>query len=184
MILGSHHSMSYLKSNPILNIFSFLWRTQNNDIETQFNKGVRSFELIIKNQDNRWVFANGSSCFLNDTIINVLNTLNKLAVMNNQKVYVKVTLYEKHEDIPHEILFKDFCKMIQQKYIGTLTFYGGQRSYDNSYLYFFGNHFKEVYDTADKKGILGKLSPRLYYRLCRHEYKSYDDDVIQYKDFV
>lgn len=183
MILGSHHSISYLKSNKLYNIFSFCWRTQINDIEQQFKNGARCFEFMIKNEDNQWVFACGLSRFYNETVINVLNTLNKLAVMNQEKVYVKITLYEKEEDASHEILFKEYCKMLKQKYTGTIHFFGGTRSFDDVYLFYFGEYPNEVYETSESKSFIGKLFPYFYHKHHKNN-TVYKGDVICFKDFI
>lgn len=47
-MIGTHDSFTFLKSNWFNECFSFLWRTQNLNIEEQRKKGVKYFDVRVR----------------------------------------------------------------------------------------------------------------------------------------
>ena len=157
MILGSYNSMTYLHSNIFYNLISFIWRTQNNDIIKQFNNGVRYFDLHITTHNNNWVFCRWFVKFKQISIITILNLLNKLAVMSEETIYVKLTL-ELNKDKPEiQNKFRELCDTLKNKYSQYITFLNGMRYFDDACLYRFENEEPFVsFNKKEKPDILLK----------------------------
>lgn len=59
-MIGSHDTYTYLKcTNPILEKFSRMWRTQCATIDGQYRFGIRFFDIRVHNSHNRWQVCHG-----------------------------------------------------------------------------------------------------------------------------
>lgn len=60
-MLGTHDTFTYLKANnKIYELFSFLWRTQTEDIDSQYKMGVRFIDIRVHlNKNNDWEVCHG-----------------------------------------------------------------------------------------------------------------------------
>ena len=153
-ILGSHNSMTYLKSHSIfMNIFKFCWRCQTSDIDTQLLKGVRCFDIRIRLENGNWVFAHGRSTLKAttqnglDDLLDHLNkyaiNLNKYAIDASEKIYVRLILEESKENLEQEAAFVEKVKEINNKYAPNLIFFEFTRKFDWKVLVDTGVHIKE-----------------------------------------
>ncbi len=122
MILGSHNTMSYLKPQWWMRPFAFMARCQSEDLETQWNRGVRMFDLRIVFENGIPYFAHGlatykgikkgTSTYPKKVVEYVLTWLNIHASLSKEKVIVRV-INERNKD---EVLFEDFCNKIDETY--------------------------------------------------------------------
>lgn len=59
-MIGTHNSFTYLKAKkPILELFSFMWRTQTKTIDEQLKLGVRYFDVRVRRSKNKWILCHG-----------------------------------------------------------------------------------------------------------------------------
>lgn len=59
-MLASHDTFTYDKPrNPLLNLISIFWRCQKVDVKTQYDLGVRIFDIRVSRFKNNWVAAHG-----------------------------------------------------------------------------------------------------------------------------
>lgn len=117
MILGSHNTMSYLRPSHFwLRPFRFMAQCQSEDINTQFGKDVRMFDLRIAFRDGVPVFAHGLITYKElcvDTVLERLNCWSRAQVeLGFPRLVVRVLL-ERGNDY---VRFDDFCKRIDRTY--------------------------------------------------------------------
>ena len=175
-ILGSHNSMTYLKSHSIfMNIFKFCWRCQTSDIDTQLLRGVRCFDIRIRLKNSSWVFAHGRSTLKATTqngLDDLLDHLNKYAVQISSKIYVRLILEESKEDLEQEAAFVEKVKEIDNKYAPNLIFFEFTRKFDWKVLVDTGVHIKEPEQfVGSMKSWYGKIWPWLYWKINNNEDK-------------
>lgn len=59
-MIASHDTFTYDKPiNLLFNLFSIFWRCQKLDITSQYNKGVRIFDIRVARHKDKWVAAHG-----------------------------------------------------------------------------------------------------------------------------
>ena len=59
-MVGSHDSFTYLPSrHKVLEVFSFMWRTQNKSIEEQIKTGVSFLDIRVRRVKQNWVVCHG-----------------------------------------------------------------------------------------------------------------------------
>ena len=59
-MIASHDSFTYDKPvNPLHNLISIFWRCQKVDIKTQYDLGVRIFDVRVSRYKDRWYTAHG-----------------------------------------------------------------------------------------------------------------------------
>ena len=57
-MIASHDTFTYDKPiNLLFNLFSIFWRCQKLDIASQYNKGVRIFDIRVARHKDKWVAA-------------------------------------------------------------------------------------------------------------------------------
>ena len=169
-ILGSHNSMTYLKSHRIfMNIFKFCWRCQTSDIDTQLLKGVRCFDIRIRLENGNWVFAHGRSVLKATTqngFDDLLDHLNKYAINTSEKIYVRLILEESKENLEQEAAFVEKVKEIDDKYATNLIFFEFTRKFDWKVLVDTGVHIKEPDQfVGSMYWLYGKVWPWLYWKM-------------------
>lgn len=195
-ILGSHNSMTYLKSNNVLmNIFKFCWRCQTSDIDTQLYKGVRCFDIRIRLKNDNWVFAHGSSTFKTPVfdgykgLDGLLSHLNRHAVCTLRKIYIRLILEESKENLTQEKAFVEKVKEIYNKYTPNLVFFEFTRKFDWKVLVDTGVHVKEPEQfVGSMKSWYGKVWPWLYWKLNnkrdKEKFNKMEDNDIALFDFI
>ena len=192
-ILGSHNSMTYLKSHSIfMNIFKFCWRCQTSDIDTQLLKGVRCFDIRIRLKNGDWVFAHGRSTLKSTTqngLDNLLSHLNKYAINTSEKIYVRLILEESKENLEQEAAFVEKVKEIDNKYAPNLIFFEFTRKFDWKVLVDTGVHIKEPEQfVGSMKSWYGKIWPWLYWKINNNKdkkaFEKLDKDDIALFDFI
>lgn len=189
MILGSHNTMTYLTpDNKLLKLFSFLYKCQDETISEQFNRGCRCFDLRIRLHKGNWVFAHGLFRSSDYQPMDILNILNALAVMNNEKLYIRLLLETKKYNKEQEEGFVEFCKSLKNKYFGNLIFFEGRRKYDWEILYDFGVYPNVVQYVGSMRSWYGKIWPKLYWAINierdLQEASSQSDDTLCLFDFI
>ena len=175
-ILGSHNSMTYLKSHSIfMNIFKFCWRCQTSDIDTQLLKGVRCFDIRIRLKNGSWVFAHGRSVLKATTqneFDDLLGHLNKYATQISSKIYVRLILEESKENPEQEAAFVEKVKEIDNKYAPNLIFFEFTRKFDWKVLVDTGVYIKEPEQfVGSMKSWYGKIWPWLYWKINNNKDK-------------
>ena len=169
-ILGSHNSMTYLKSHSIfMNIFKFCWRCQTSDIDTQLLRGVRCFDIRIRLENGNWAFTHGRSVLKATTqngFDDLLDHLNKYAINTSEKIYVRLILEESKENLEQEAAFVEKVKEIDNKYAPNLIFFEFTRKFDWKVLVDTGVYIKEPEQfVGSMKSWYGKIWPWLYWEI-------------------
>lgn len=192
-MLGSHNSMTYLKSHSIfMNIFKFCWRCQTSDIDTQLLKGVRCFDIRIRLKNGSWVFAHGRSVLKATTqneFDDLLGHLNKYATQISSKIYVRLILEESKENPEQEAAFVEKVKEIDNKYAPNLIFFEFTRKFDWKVLVDTGVYIKEPEQfVGSMKSWYGKIWPWLYWKINNNKdkeaFERLDESDIALFDFV
>lgn len=139
IVYGSHNTMTYL---PIKNWWMFpgllIARCQNHNIEEQFKKGARVFDLRIyfNTKSKQWEFAHGLIDFKSkETLYWVVWRIAQLKKTTQDDVYVRIIL-EKWTSESQCRYFSDVCAAYELKY-PKLKFIGGNRKGDWKKLYTF-----------------------------------------------
>lgn len=147
MIIGSRYSMSYLKpSTTIYRLLRFFYRWQSNNIEEQYKRGIRLFDIHV------YINAFGKMCFKSGNIIydcfsfyEPFSFLNKMGDCYVNLVLEETKVDSRSKDIGKvEDKFLWLCEAIQVMY-PDIKFMGGYREYDNKVLYDFNDELK-VFD--------------------------------------
>lgn len=175
-ILGSHNSMTYLKSHSIfMNMFKFCWRCQTSDINTQLLRGVRCFDIRIRLENGNWAFAHGRSVLKATTqngLDDLLDHLNKYAAQISSKIYVRLILEESKENLEQEAAFVEKVKEIDNKYAPNLIFFEFTRKFDWKVLVDTGVYIKEPEQfVGSMKSWYGKIWPWLYWKINNNKDK-------------
>lgn len=186
MILGSHNSWSYLPPKKwYTKLFRFVAQCQDWDIKTQYEHGVRCFDLRIKYNGDKLQVAHGAMVYK----IDVADLLTDLCWLNSKgDVYVRV-LHEvrtKKEYIDHSIShFRDDCSAFEQLY-PNIKFWCGRNLYnwEEDYKFKHDPSCEEKYSSV----ILPKFDdiyPRYYAKKYNKQvYKTGTDKDILLIDFV
>ena len=139
IVYGSHNTMTYL---PIKNWWMFpglfIARCQNHNIEEQFKKGARVFDLRIyfNTKSKQWEFAHGLINFKSrDDIYKVVYNIYNLTEYTARDIYVRLIL-EKWSSESECRQFAKMCKTFEI-YYPELKFIGGNRKGDWKKLYTF-----------------------------------------------
>ena len=106
-MLGSHNSLSYLPIKGWMKILKPWVQCQSLNIEEQYNKGVRYFDLRLrKDNNNNWWYCHNAAKFIlmdiNDDIISFLA---------EKKVYVRILLDVRTEPKDGNSLKLDFLNL-------------------------------------------------------------------------
>jgi len=190
MILGSHNTMTYLApDNKFLKLFKFIYKCQNRSICEQFESGCRCFDIRIRLDKNyKWVFAHGIFKSSEYSPVDIFNKLNALAVMTQEKIYIRLLLETSKYDWKQEIEFIKFCKELSAKYSDFLVFFEGRRKYDWVQLYDFKNNPDLIQYVGSMCSWYGKIWPKLYWWINNNKNikkaKNQKDNTICLFDFV
>ena len=177
MLLGSHHSMSYLEpANKWNKLWHFLRQTQNVDIETQYLKySVRVFDIRLYIDNHLHVMFKQECVPLRTvSVYDVLSFLNRMG-----DCYVRVSLEVNDSDFMTNMVlakykrFSEYCAIIEDIY-PHITFLGGIVSQTGQWLYRFTknkNNLIEVkmnyHSNNSLKNFLvnafRKICPRLFF---------------------
>lgn len=135
--LGSHNSWSFGKTKWY--IPSFVCRCQNLNIQEQYNKGVRLFDLRIRLDKNEFKAAHGSATFK-------VNFEKDLEFLKDKDCYVRVML--EYNSCPKNIekiesLFKEYCQSLESEY-PNIKFFSGNRKWDEKNIYQFKNEYPKL----------------------------------------
>lgn len=186
MILGSHNSWSYLPPKKwYMRPFRFIARCQDWDIKTQYEHGVRCFDLRVRYNKDVLEVAHGAVVFK----INCATLLEDLRWLNSKgDVWVRV-LHEvrnkKQSEQSNTEHFKNDCAAFEQLY-PNIKFWCGRNLCDWGIDYKFKNDpsCKELYSSV----VLPKIDdvyPRYYAKKHNKEnYKNGTDRDILLIDFV
>ena len=154
--LGSHNSWSFAKLKQWY-VPAFVCRCQRLNIQEQYVRGVRLFDLRLRLHKNEWFPAHGSARF-NVDFYDDLRWLNEQG-----DVYVRVLL--EYNKIP-----KDFDKIVEQfkivcsfleKSLSNIKFFGGEAKCTWNVVYKFRNDNVKIIDKYSSTTSLfksGKLS--------------------------
>ena len=139
MILGSHNSWSYLPPKTwYMKLFNFVSKCQDWDIKTQYEHGVRCFDLRIKYNGMTLQVVHG--CTIYD--ISVADLLKDLEWLNTKgDVYVRVLheVRKKSQYTERSVqYFKDDCAAFEQLY-PNIKFWCGRNLYNWEIDYEFKN---------------------------------------------
>ena len=140
MLIGTHHSMSYLE--PVTkcgNFLHFFTKTQEVDIETQYYRyGVRVFDIrLYVDRNQRIVFRHGSVTLKTGSVYDVLSFLNRMG-----DCQVRITFEATDSDYSDGLIakkyrrFSEYCKIIEELY-PYVTFFGGYVNLTGEQLYRF-----------------------------------------------
>lgn len=179
--LGSHNSWSFAKIKQWY-VPAFVCRCQHFNIQEQYIKGVRVFDLRVRRYKGNWYTAHGSACF-------VTNFLEDLNWLNNQEDIVSVRVLLEYNSIPKDVhnivpLFKEFCKYLEGKF-QNLNFFGGRLKCTWEILYTFNGKEIQLLDKYSSTTSLFKSNnkflrivddwwPWLYAKLYnKKNYKEY-----------
>lgn len=163
MIKGSHNTMTYLKPDKfIFKLFKFMYQCQDKNLKKQYDEGIRCFDLRVKWKKDKWIFAHGYYYSSDTDLISVLNNLNAWAVMNQEKIYVRILLEASKYDKITEDKFADLCRNLKSKYSEHLIFFEGRRKYDWNILYDFGFYPNVIQYTGSMQKWWGKIWPVIY----------------------
>ena len=186
MILGSHNAWSYLPPKKwYMRLFRFIAQCQDWDIKTQYEHGVRCFDLRIRYKGDDLQVAHGAMVYK----IDVADLHKDLEWLNSKgDVYVRLLhevrnkkQYEK-SSVKH---FKCDCAAFEQLY-PNIKFWCGKNLYNWSTDYEFKNNptCKELYSSV----VLPKIDdvyPRYYAKKYnKKNYKKGTDRDILLIDFV
>lgn len=202
MKLGSHNSFTYLKPKKWwMRIFTIFARCQSKNIFEQYNAGARYFDLRFrfKSYENTYkdiVVAHGlmeyDIHFID--IYGILNRLNRIAQIDNTKIYIRLLYELPYKDKSKynylkETKFVNLCYYFSNIF-ENLIFCGGQRKYDWKPLAFLEPHPKSVdlYSSQTWK-IWDDWYPWIYATIMNNKnYKKYKDkepkDGFMLMDFV
>lgn len=156
MKLGSHNTFTYLPVKQwYLKPFAFAARCQEVDIWQQYALGARLFDLRVRfDKNDRPVICHGlvkykcSNTFIEDT----LYKLNKC-----KGICVRVILETHRKNSRQENLFRTFCSHLEKTYYN-LNFFGGQRKFNWTKVYYFSNGEEDLDDKYSSTTSLFKSS--------------------------
>lgn len=186
MILGSHNSWSYLPPKKWwMKPFRFIARCQDWDIKTQYENGVRCFDLRIQYDNDTLQVVHGSMIYK----ITCAELLEDLKWLNEQcGVYVRVLHDARNKKVYNDHAvhnFKQDCAAFEQLY-PNIKFWCGRNLYNWAVDYEFNNYpsCEENYSSV----ILPKyddIYPRYYAKKYNKKvYKKGTDKDILLIDFV
>ena len=183
MILGSHNSWSYLPVKRLwMKPIAFMARCQSVDIRTQYEMGVRCFDLRIRSdRDGALQVAHG--CVVYDiglfALMRVLSWLDKRG-----DVMVRV-LHEVRSESQYtgyaRFLFADTCSYFAKEY-PHISFWCGRNLYDWQVDYDFGIYptCEERYSSVCPPKLIDDWWPWLYAKLHNRKFrkKGTDKDIL------
>lgn len=103
-MIGTHDSYTYLTPRSLTHtILSFMWRTQDKNIEEQKKLGVTYFDIRVRRDGNKWRVCHGLVDF--DLTFSTLNEI--LDLYLGYKVRLILERGSKH----HEQIFSDIIKI-------------------------------------------------------------------------
>ena len=184
MILGSHNSWSYLPPTDWwMRIYRFAARCQDWDIKTQYEHGVRCFDLRVK-------FIEGLPYFVHNIFMydySPEEMEQDLKWLNDKgDVYIRVSLDVRTKKVIEQAKnFTAYCRHLEETF-SNIAFCGGNELYKGENLYNFDNSpsFEEHYSSVEGSKLNG-LFPRRWAK--KHNKRIYDkgtDKQILMLDFV
>lgn len=186
MILGSHNSWSYLPPKKwYMKPFRFTARCQDWDIKTQYEHGVRCFDLRLQYDKDTLHVVHGSMIYK----ITCAELLKDLEWLNKQgDVYVRVLHDSRTKKLHNERAVKNFqndCAAFEQLY-PNIKFWCGKNLYNWTNDYEFKNNpsCAEYYSSVVLPKI-DDLYPRCYAKKnTKVIYEKGTDKDILLLDFV
>lgn len=186
MILGSHNSWSYLPPKKwYMKPFRFIAQCQDWDIKTQYEHGVKCFDLRLQYSGDTLQVVHGSMVYK----ITAKQLLEDLKWLNNKgDVYVRVVHDARNKKLYTGKAVKYFqndCAAFEQLY-PNIKFWCGENLYNHKADYEFKNHpsCAEYYSSV----VLPKIDdvyPRCYAKNNNKTiYKNKTDRDILMIDFV
>lgn len=184
MILASHNSWTYLPPKKWwMRLFNFVAKCQTHNIEKQYDKGARMFDLRIRFDNHGYsTIAHGLAEYSTKGLDNELMFLNQ-----KNDVCVRVILEVNKDCYGDELLFINYCTKIKEKF-RNISFFGGNRKYDWKQLFDFEGKEPEIKGlfASVVGGMWNDLWPWMWAKRNNKEitkrYSSYEGYVMM--DFV
>lgn len=164
MILGSHNSWSYLKPKKWwMKIFRFMAQCQDLDIVSQYNEGVRCFDLRIRFEGENVVVAHGKVVYdiTGQQLHSILEWLNS---KDNVKIRILHEIREKKQYTPENLQrFRNFCYLCETLY-PKLKFWCGRNlvNYNIDYPFAYMPTCEEKYSSVCYPKLIDDWYPRWY----------------------
>lgn len=166
-ILGSHNSWSYLPVKKWwMKPIAFTARCQNKNILEQYNLGVRCFDLRIRFEKGKIIFAHG----IIEYDFDFSELWKQFGVLNeNGDCYVRVLHEVRNEEqyTYHSIdMFKITCSLFENAF-SNIKFWCGRNLYNWNIDYEFKNNpsCEEKYSSVCPPKILDDWFPWMYAKL-------------------
>ena len=126
-MLGTHDSMTFLKSNWFYELFSSFWRCQNKDLVTQYNNDIRFFDLRVAFKNDSWIFCHGKAN-LKGTSFSSLDVLCETFSVRFPKACFRIILERGDSK-----RFLEEITGLEKKYLN-LVWYGIKKPWTNIYM--------------------------------------------------
>ena len=98
-MIASHDSLTYdVPTNKLLNIISIFWKTQELDLEHQYELGVRIFDIRVKYYKGNWHGAHGIYVAKNISFKNI-SDICKYFKKTYHDAIIRIYLEDKNKDI-------------------------------------------------------------------------------------
>ena len=186
MILGSHNSWSYLPVRKWwMKPIAFMARCQSVDIRTQYEMGVRCFDLRIRYNEDGLIIAHG----IIEYDYSIGSLIRDLEWLNEKGDCYVMLLFEARNLCQYNGLdasrFRNFCKHMES-YCNTIHWWCGRNLYNWIVEYDFGDdpYCDEKYGSvSDLKWLYGWW-PWLYARLHNRKNLKEGSEGILLIDYV
>lgn len=165
VIIGSHNSWTFLTPKKWwMKLISFTAKCQDLNISSQYNLGVRCFDLRIRfNNDYSLIVAHG----IIEYNITREDILSYLEVLNSRKDIIVRVIHEvrtKRSYSPLRIKqFREFCSYLENNY-KNIKFCGGRNLYDWScdYKFKYIPSIKEIHSSVCSPLWIDDWYPRFF----------------------
>ena len=172
-MLGSHNSLSFSRPKRLISwLIAPIWRCQDLDIPAQINAGVRCFDIRCAWDRNGFVGAHGPVKF-RESIYFALYDIERRC----PGAYIRIILEQGENDPLICSRFRDLCNEYRSLFYN-LNFFCGRTKYG----------WKKVADIPDGPEIIqhvgsmksrwGRVFPRLWARLHRHDIPDSHDAIV------
>ncbi len=137
-MIGTHDSLTYLKSNFFNELFSFVWRCQKKTLDEQYAENVRFFDIRITLKNKHWTFCHDKATLKDFSFLSIDN-LCKYFSEKYPDAYFRIILERGNEKVKKS--FIDEITGLEHIY-PALIWYGIKKPWTT--LWFDENIIKEI----------------------------------------
>lgn len=159
-MIGSHNSWTFGKTKWY--VPAFVARCQCVNIPKQYKLGARVFDLRLRWEDHQFKTSHGAVIF-NTNFLTDLLFLSRQALVNQEKIYVRVILEYNNEPFNRGEIEHQFIQLLNGllEYYPYLTFFGGRWKYSWEQIYKFKENEPVLVDKYSSTTSLFKSDSKL-----------------------